>query len=535
MEIKMKSNNLTISALLGLIGLSALPMTAQAHGYMDYPPARQQICDMDGGYWDSTDGSTIPNAACRAAFIESNWIPFVQKPEFSILVSNYNNQAAVEAAIPDGHLCSAGDKAKHGIDLPSADWQKTKVDLSNNGKVTLQYRANTPHNPSFWKVYLSKPGYDSATMPLAWNDLDLIADFGNLQTVTLGGVKYYQMEVTLPTDRVDNAVIYTRWQRQDPAGEGFYNCSDITFSENTNGGANNPLDKWISSGSYLSSSIDANIGDTVWFRVFDNNGNETVFEKFPITNADEHVWGQDLASLINQKYPQIIKVGLKNNASETIEYQTNDLYSNLVYLLEPEHTQSLEIKTGNNAPVIDAPTQLTIESGKSLTFSVSATDLDNDPLLFSVDKGTILSQSENSIVVNYQAPETATDSSDVITVSVGDPTSTSKAIINITITAQQGNGGETGTETTWDANTAYNTGDTVLFEGVTYTAKWWTKGDSPKTSSTWEAQQVKDEAEWLASLIYESGDIASYQGVSYQAQWWTKGEQPDQGGAWVQK
>lgn len=123
----MKSNNLTISALLGLIGLSALPVTAQTHGYMDYPPARQQICDMDGGYWDSTDGSTIPNAACRAAFIESNWIPFVQKPEFSILVSNYNNQAAVEAAIPDGHLCSAGDKAKHGIDLPSADWQKKKL------------------------------------------------------------------------------------------------------------------------------------------------------------------------------------------------------------------------------------------------------------------------------------------------------------------------------------------------------------------------------------------------------------------------
>ncbi|MBD1572459.1 spindolin [Vibrio sp. S17_S38] len=532
----MKSNNLAISALLGLIGFSALPITVQAHGYMDYPPARQQICDIDGGYWDSTDGSTIPNVACRAAFIESSWTPFVQKPEFSTLVSNYNNQAAVEATITDGHLCSAGDKAKHGIDLPSADWQKTTIDLSNNGKITLQYRANTPHNPSFWKVYLSKPSYDSATMPLSWSDLDLIADFGNLQTATLGGVKYYQMEVTLPTDRVGNAVIYTRWQRQDPAGEGFYNCSDITFSENTNGGGtNSPLDKWVSSGSYISSTLDANVGDTIWFRIFDNNGNETVFEKFPITNEDEHVWGQDLATLINQKYPQIIKIGLKNNANETIEYQSNDLYSNLVYLLEPEYTQRLEIKTGNNAPVIDAPTQLNIESGQSLTFSISATDLDNDPLLFNIDRGTILSQSGNSIVVNYQAPETTTDSNDTITVSVGDPTSTSKVTINITITTPQSNGGETGSETTWDMDTAYNTGDTVLFEGLTYTAKWWTKGDSPKTSSVWEAQTVKGETEWLASLIYESGDIVSYQEISYQAQWWTKGEQPDLGGAWVQK
>ncbi|MBD1576227.1 spindolin [Vibrio sp. S11_S32] len=530
----MKTTPLSISALLGVIGLSALSSNVQAHGYMDYPPARQQICDIDGGYWDSSDGHTIPNAACRAAFIESSWTPFVQKPEFATLVSNYNNQTAVETAITDGNLCSAGDKAKHGIDLPSPDWQKTKVDLTNNGKITLQYRANTPHNPSFWKIYLSKPSYDSATMPLAWTDLELIADFGNLPIVTLNGLKYYQMEVTLPSDRSGDAVLYSRWQRQDPAGEGFYNCSDISFSGNDNGdgGNDNPLDKWITSGNYLASTVDASVGDSVWFRVFDENGNETVFEKFTVTNDDEHVWGQDLANVINQKYAQQVQIGLKNNSTTTIEYQTNDLYSNLVYLTHSNHTQRLEVKTGNNAPVISAPTQLSVESGKSIIFDVSVSDADNDPLMFSVDKGTILSQTATSVTINYQAAVTDVDSSDSLTVSVGDPASTTTAVVTIAISAEKNDDGGNGGETTWNADTIYNTGDTVLFAGITYTAKWWIKGETPNTSAAWEAQRNANDTQWQSNLVYTSDDVVSYNGSNYKAQWWTKGNQPDQGGPW---
>ncbi|WP_105903783.1 lytic polysaccharide monooxygenase [Vibrio gangliei] len=523
------------------LGLTLLSSLAQAHGYLDYPAARQQICDMDGGYWDSYDGSTIPNAACRAAFLESSWTPFVQKPEFSTLVANYNNQAAVEVAIPDGQLCSAGDNAKHGIDLPSPDWQKTKVDLSNNGKITLQYRANTPHNPSFWKVYLSKPSYDSATMPLAWSDLDLIAEFGNLSTVDLNGLKYYQMEVTLPTDRTGDAIIYTRWQRQDPAGEGFYNCSDITFGGN-DGGSNpdNPLDAWVSSGNFLASTLDANQGDTVWFRIFDANGNEVVFDKFAVDNDTESIWGESLAQHINQQYSQIVQIGLKDNAQQKIVYQSQDLYSNLVYVTNSDYTYQLEVKSGNQAPVVDAPTTLSVQSGASLVFDVTATDGDNDPLVFSVDKGSIIAKTGNSITVNYQAPSTSESMTENITVSVGDAISTTKAIIGVTVTPAEdngdggNNGGDNSNETTWDASTAYNTGDTVIYAGITYTAKWWTQGDQPDSSNVWQAAQSSGDSEWSSDKVYTSGDTATYQGKTYKAQWWTKGDNPTQGGAWVE-
>lgn len=216
-------------AIASAVSAAAIPQTVSAHGYMDYPPARQEICDSDGGFWDSADGSTIPNTACRAVFWESSWIPFIQKHEFAKLVSDYTNQAAVEEAIPSGALCSGGDPDKAGIDLPLSEWQTTPIDPAANGELTLLYHADTPHNPSFWKIYLSNANYNPASSPLAWSDIDLIAEFDDLPVVVINERKYYQMQVTLPTDRTGNAVLFSRWQRVDAAGEGFYNCSDISF------------------------------------------------------------------------------------------------------------------------------------------------------------------------------------------------------------------------------------------------------------------------------------------------------------------
>lgn len=40
-----------------------------------------------------------------------------------------------------------------------------------------------------------------------------------------------------------------------------------------------------------------------------------------------------------------------------------------------------------------------------------------------------------------------------------------------------------GTYPDWSGDTAYNAGQRVLFEGIPYQAKWWTKGDSPAAAS----------------------------------------------------
>lgn len=39
----------------------------------------------------------------------------------------------------------------------------------------------------------------------------------------------------------------------------------------------------------------------------------------------------------------------------------------------------------------------------------------------------------------------------------------------------------------WNANTVYNSGDQVSYNGKTYTAKWWTKGDIPRNSDVWSS------------------------------------------------
>ena len=40
-------------------------------------------------------------------------------------------------------------------------------------------------------------------------------------------------------------------------------------------------------------------------------------------------------------------------------------------------------------------------------------------------------------------------------------------------------------ETTWDPSAVYTGGNTVLYNGVTYRAKWWTQGDNPETCGQW--------------------------------------------------
>ncbi len=50
----------------------------------------------------------------------------------------------------------------------------------------------------------------------------------------------------------------------------------------------------------------------------------------------------------------------------------------------------------------------------------------------------------------------------------------------------------TGGETTWDANTVYLGGDTVIYNGKTYKAGWWTMGDNPETCGEWGVWRLVD-------------------------------------------
>ncbi|MFD2180293.1 lytic polysaccharide monooxygenase [Veronia pacifica] len=510
-----------LSVIAGSLLTALMSTSAVGHGYMDFPAARQEICDRDSGHWDSDDGSTIPNLACRASFLTSSWTPLVQKHEFAKLITDYDSQSAVELAVPDGLLCSGGDPAKKGMSLPSPDWQKTAIDPAANGKLRLTYRASTPHNPSYWKIYLSNQNFDPAVDELGWSDVELIAEFGNLPLTEINGKKYYQMDVTLPTDRVGDAVLFSRWQRNDAAGEGFYNCSDISF------GGVLPPTEWISLGSVVKSSTVAEPGDTVWFRVFNGQGSEQIFEKLPITssNDDESVWASELAEKVNAEFSDIARLGIKQ-PDDTVIWDSTDLFSNLVYVNDKAATFQLEVKKPalNAPPVLSGPSSLEVQSGKSLTFTVSATDPDSPSLTFSSDKGT-LTASGNTANVSFTAPVTDSDISVGIRVTVSDGELSDSMVVNVNVSGEI-------TDSTWDKDTTYMAGDTVVHKGVTYKAQWWNQGQEPGATEVWVAQGGDKIGEWSASKAYTTGETVTYQGSSYEAKWWTRGDVPSAGGPW---
>ena len=93
---------------------------------------------------------------------------------------------------------------------------------------------------------------------------------------------------------------------------------------------------------------------------------------------------------------------------------------------------------------------------------------------------------------------------------------------------------------TYVSGKAYHRGDTVVFNGKTYRAKWWTRGENPETSQVWElvddGNQTAAPAAWSPFKIYTAGMQVTYKGRVYEAKWWTLGLAPGKGwwSAWKQ-
>lgn len=342
------------TSFVGVASLATAVFSSMAigHGWTEFPKARQTICADDGGYWGNQDGSTIPNTACRAAFLESGTYPFVQKNEFAANVIDYNNNAAVRSVVTDGNLCSAGSAAKAGMDIPSSEWQKTELSA---GTHTLRFRATAPHNPSYWRIYLTKPGFDSSSQRLHWSDLELINSHDDLPVVN----GYFEMDINIPEGRSGTGILYVRWQRADPAGEGFYNCSDITFS---GGGVTppptpspdpDPMPKLVNVGTFVSNGHDiAEVGDTVRFRLFDGTGKEVTDEQIAITssNADFNLWTTELALKVNDRNQGKAFIGIWHQDMNHLMYDEGNLFSNRIWAPDTKHSASTSVIKADNAP-----------------------------------------------------------------------------------------------------------------------------------------------------------------------------------------
>jgi len=325
-----------------------------AHAFMDNPKARQSICQEQGGFWWPTDGSNIPNLACRAAFLDSGYVQFIQEHEISVNVADYHNQQAIENAVPDGTLCAAGSAEKHGLNIASPYWQKTEVMPNGDNNIQIRFNAQTPHNPSFWRIYLSKASFSADTDELRWQDLELVQEHGNIEfTKAPDGNRYYNMDVHIPADRVGDALLYSHWQRVDVAGEGFYNCSDITIvREDVEPKTWQPIAYFVRQGQV------PQVGDSVWARLFNADGQELINQQFTVNTDNLNTWQEGFAEQLNGNFNQQIKIGVKNlndtSPADEIAFDRENILSNQVWVTDKAYSFTLSVvsQVENTAPVV---------------------------------------------------------------------------------------------------------------------------------------------------------------------------------------
>ncbi len=185
----------------------AVPTPAAAHGSIDTPASRVFMCK-----------TVVPDHPTCAGAWDAN-----PQSLYDWMEVNIGNAAGRhKELIPDGKLCSANRSKYAYFDRPAQEWPATTFRPDADGKYTVRWNSTAPHSTAYYRVYLTKPGFDPSKA-LAWSDLELVHDTGKVAPE-----RSTAMRMTLP-DRGGRHMLYTVWQRDD-SPEAFYACSDVAFS-----------------------------------------------------------------------------------------------------------------------------------------------------------------------------------------------------------------------------------------------------------------------------------------------------------------
>jgi chitodextrinase len=87
----------------------------------------------------------------------------------------------------------------------------------------------------------------------------------------------------------------------------------------------------------------------------------------------------------------------------------------------------------------------------------------------------------------------------------------------------------------WVSETIYQQGSKVQWQGVEYTAQWWTQGETPGSAqSAWLKAVSNTPTAWDAAQVYQANSKAISGNKVWQARWWNQNEVPgsNEWGAW---
>ncbi|WP_299143870.1 lytic polysaccharide monooxygenase [uncultured Vibrio sp.] len=283
-----------------------------AHGFVSGDlPGRAALCS-------SRDGSgPLHNTQCGGV----QWEPqSVEGPE-----------GFPEAGPADGTIAAAGSPAWAPLNEQSdLRWHRNQISAGHN---VFTWQKTAAHVTKDWKYYITKEGWNP-NQPLTRAQLDLVP-FCEVDGHMTQPDMLTTHECTVP-EREGYHLILAVWDVGD-TDQAFYNVIDVEFDgDNTPA----PTPEWDEIGS-ISSQIKLDIGDKVYTRVFDNEGENTSMSTSLIideSTTDFNQWSYALSTKINSEHTQI-QAGVLNSedVAQPVYGQNN------IYALSSSSLSSVEI------------------------------------------------------------------------------------------------------------------------------------------------------------------------------------------------
>nr|WP_245743777.1 lytic polysaccharide monooxygenase [Lentzea fradiae] len=203
-----------IAAVIAVLACTFLWVpTASAHGTIVGPPTRAYQCWKDWGHQHMNPAMQQQDPMCYQAFQANadtmwNWMSALRDG----LRGNF------QGATPDGQLCSNALSRNNSLNTPGA-WKTTTV----GANFTMQLHDQASHGADYFKVYVSKNGFDPKTQRLGWGDLDFIT-----QTGRYAPSQNISFNVQTNGSYRGHHIVFTIWQASH-LDQAYMWCSDVNF------------------------------------------------------------------------------------------------------------------------------------------------------------------------------------------------------------------------------------------------------------------------------------------------------------------
>lgn len=186
--------------------------TASAHGTIVNPATRAYQCWQTWGSHHMDPAMQQQDPMCWQAFQANpdtmwNWMSALRDG----LGGNF------QGSTPDGQLCSNALARNNSLNTPGR-WKTTNV----GSNFTMQLYDQASHGADFFRVYVSKNGFDPTTQRLGWGNLDFI-----MQTGRYAPAQNISFNVQTSGYR-GHHIVFTIWQASH-LDQTYMWCSDVNF------------------------------------------------------------------------------------------------------------------------------------------------------------------------------------------------------------------------------------------------------------------------------------------------------------------